>query len=81
MKTKTFTRGGYSFRPGAYASGQRFFSVHTKGGRNWSDVARLVECSDGKTWYVGVGGDAFDARPSFQEACALVMARLLMMED
>lgn len=76
-RTTAFTRGGYSFRPGCYTNGARFFTVHAKGDRSsFSDKARLVECSDGQTWYVGVGGSAYDARPSFSEACDLVIARL-----
>lgn len=76
---KAFTRGGYSFRPGQFAGGgQRFFEVHRKGTRDrWaSSSARIVEATDGKTWCVSVAGLAYDARPSFAEACDLVMARL-----
>lgn len=77
---KSFTRGGYSFRPGRYRDGAgapEFWDVLRIGSRNFP-YATIIPASDGVSYVVSGSGWHYDARPSLKEACDLVMARLPM---
>ena len=76
---KAFMRGGYSFRPAEYRTAPAETTVvwraFRKGDRDFW-LADIYPASDGQCWVISQTGFAFDARPSFKEACDLVMARL-----
>lgn len=73
---KAFTRGGYSFRPKSYRQGDPvdYWAVHRIGDRSY-ERATIEPASDGQCWIV-YAAQRRDARPSFKEACDLVMSRL-----
>ncbi len=76
VRTTSFMRGSYSFRP-LRLNGVPCWTAHRKGAGKWDDgVARLSPATDGACWIVSVNNSMIDARPSFREACDLVMARL-----
>ncbi len=78
MRTQTFIRDGWSFRPGAYhPSGVRYWNLRRKGDReslHSGSTAHLTECSDGASWLVSADRYPCDARPSFERACQLAIA-------
>lgn len=76
VRTTAFTRGDYSFRP-IFLNGRPGFNVFRKGDRSfWSNEASLQLASDGHCWIVSPRMQCADARPSFKEACDLVMAHM-----
>lgn len=76
IPTGAFIRAGYSFRP-ITTNGRSGWAVYPKGLRDdWSRKATMHIASDQKTWLVDMNMALADARPSFSEACDLVMARL-----
>lgn len=79
-RTTAFTRGEYSFRPVRYMPsdnvGWEVWRAGARQGRHASPLAQLYPASDGISWSVQGLSWLADARPSFSEACDLVMARL-----
>lgn len=76
-RTTAFTRGGYLFRPARFwPDSPHHFAVRRRGDHNSHSLAIIYPASDGLCWSVSVAGQAYDARPSFEAACDLVMARL-----